>query len=321
MVNQATKPLGDLRWAPTRKRIERSGSNLSTRLWHLYWYSRPRQLSDQGADYIHTRSMTDPAAAFKPGVKANFWAANFATNWGSVGFFRPLTIDPDYWDRGVGKRLIEPHGMFLPLAHKACGVVYLRAESKARWSLSAVWICSPGNITAIMARPVKPGTETRGQLFSELSEQERVEFWTACRDLTNGSTKDWIPRSKSKRSRANSSLTRFRSRTTRKLVACAACHCGEGTEAGTGACYVKFAAVKPGPNQAEVFANLLSACDSLAARRGLSQLVAGVNTARLEAYQQMLAGGFRTLMQGVAMHRADDSGYDRPGSFVIDDWR
>jgi hypothetical protein len=31
--------------------------------------------------------------------------------------------------------------------------------------------------------------------------------------------------------------------------------------------------------------------------------------------------GFRAFLHGVAMHRANDVGYNRPGVFVIDDWR
>ena len=34
--------------------------------------------------------------------------SNFATRWGSVGFFGPLTVRPDLWARGVGKQLMEP---------------------------------------------------------------------------------------------------------------------------------------------------------------------------------------------------------------------
>ena len=55
--------------------------------------------------------------------------------------------------------------------------------------------------------------------------------------------------------------------------------------------------------------------------RNLSRLVAGVNTARHEAYQQMLARGFRTDMQGLAMSRPNEAGYNRPGVYLIDDWR
>ena len=35
----------------------------------------------------------------------------------------------------------------------------------------------------------------------------------------------------------------------------------------------------------------------------------------------MLASGFRTDIQGVAMHRPNTDGYSRAGAFVIDDWR
>ena len=51
-------------------------------------------------------------------------------------------------------------------------------------------------------------------------------------------------------------------------------------------------------------------------------MLAGVNTAREEAYRQMKAsGGFRTVMQGVTMHRDNEPGYSRPGLYILDDWR
>src|ERR1700730_7408344 len=33
--------------------------------------------------------------------------SNVATRWGSFGFFGPLTVLPEYWDRGVAQRLLE----------------------------------------------------------------------------------------------------------------------------------------------------------------------------------------------------------------------
>jgi hypothetical protein len=66
---------------------------------------------------------------------------------------------------------------------------------------------------------------------------------------------------------------------------------------------------------------LLTASEDCAARHGLLRLTAGVNTGRREAYNIMLNHGFRTIQQGVAMHRPDEPGYDRPNIFVIDDWR
>jgi hypothetical protein len=50
-------------------------------------------------------------------------------------------------------------------------------------------------------------------------------------------------------------------------------------------------------------------------------LLAGANMARHEAYRHLVARGFRTEIQGVAMHRQNDPGYCRPSAYVIDDWR
>src|SRR5437764_2030918 len=60
------------------------------------------------ASYVRTRWTADPNAAFAAEVSGELVGSNFATNWGSVGFFGPLTIRPDFWDRGGRKRLMEP---------------------------------------------------------------------------------------------------------------------------------------------------------------------------------------------------------------------
>jgi hypothetical protein len=59
----------------------------------------------------------------------------------------------------------------------------------------------------------------------------------------------------------------------------------------------------------------------MASARQLHRISAGVNTSRVEAYRDLLARGFRTDMQGVTMHRANDAGYHHAGVFAVDDWR
>jgi hypothetical protein len=108
---------------------------------------------------------------------------------------------------------------------------------------------------------------------------------------------------------------------TERLDGFAVCHLGPGTEAGSGSCYVKFGAVRPGPSAGETFERLLDACQALAASRGLQRLVAGVNTARHDAYRRMLAHGFRADYVGIAMEWAAEPGYNRPDVYVVDDWR
>src|SRR5438045_1506547 len=59
-------------------------------------------------DYVRTRWRAAPDAAFGAEVSGELVGSNFATSWGCLGFFGPLTVRPDLWDQGVGRRLIEP---------------------------------------------------------------------------------------------------------------------------------------------------------------------------------------------------------------------
>ncbi len=106
-----------------------------------------------------------------------------------------------------------------------------------------------------------------------------------------------------------------------ELTGLAVCHCGAGTEAGSGGCYIKFAAVDPGLTGDLSFRRLLASCEQLAAQRGLEKLSGGINTARQEAWAAMMDAGWRGKMVGVAMQRPNEPGYNRPGVFLIDDWR
>ena len=107
----------------------------------------------------------------------------------------------------------------------------------------------------------------------------------------------------------------------RGVAGLAVCHIGKGSEAGSGTTYVKFGAVRPGPDAPRQFDRLLAAIESVAHERGAPTIVAGINTARDAAYRQMMDRGYRTQYLGVAMQRHNDPGYNRPDCFVIDDWR
>ncbi len=105
------------------------------------------------------------------------------------------------------------------------------------------------------------------------------------------------------------------------LQAVAVCHIGPGTEAGSDTCYVKFGAARPGRRAARSFGQLIDACQGLAAAAGASVLSAGVNFGREHAYTALRQRGFRAQFHGIAMHRGNEPGYDKPNCYVIDDWR
>ena len=82
------------------------------------------------ADYVRTRFVADPNAAFAATVDGELAGSNFAANWGSVGFFGPLTVRPDLWDHGVGQSLMEPiMGCFEAWGEQPPRPVHLLAQS------------------------------------------------------------------------------------------------------------------------------------------------------------------------------------------------
>ena len=55
------------------------------------------------ADPIRTRFRADPPAALAAEANGELVGSNFIAHWGSVGFFGPLSVHPDLWNKGVAK--------------------------------------------------------------------------------------------------------------------------------------------------------------------------------------------------------------------------
>jgi hypothetical protein len=165
-------------------------------------------------------------------------------------------------------------------------------------------------------------TTLKWSKYSELAEDDRTECLDACLSLTNtvypGLDLQWEIESVSKQGLGDTVLLR---NDDNSLDGLAVCHSGSASEAGSGVCYVKFGAARAGPDSGQRFERLLDACEAFANSKGTSRLSAGVNIGRREAYRKMLTRGFRTFLQGVAMDKPDESGYNRPDVYVIDDWR
>jgi GNAT superfamily N-acetyltransferase len=274
------------------------------------------------ASYVRTRWKANPDAAFAAKINDELVGSNFATNWGSFGFFGPLTIRPDLWDRGLGKRLMEPvMECFAKWQTKHAGL-FTFAHSQKHIGLYHKFGFCPRFLTAIMSKPVElTGRASVWTKFSDTPPSERAAIMHACRELTDaiyeGLDVGHEIRAVADQKLGDTVLLWDEG----KLTGVAVCHSGPGTEAGSGVCYVKFGAVRPGADAEQNFNRLVDACEELASSQELSCLTAGVNTARDEAYRQMLARGFRTELLGVAMEKPNEAGYNRPGVYVLDDWR
>ena len=106
------------------------------------------------AGYVQSRWRTDPPAAFAAELNGELAGSNFATTWGSVGFFGPLTIRPDLWDRGLGARLMEPIIELFAKRNVRQAGLYTFAQSKKHVGLYQKFGFWPRFLTAILSRPV-----------------------------------------------------------------------------------------------------------------------------------------------------------------------
>jgi hypothetical protein len=66
---------------------------------------------------------------------------------------------------------------------------------------------------------------------------------------------------------------------------------------------------------------MLDACEALALGAGANQLRASVNFAREQASRKVAARGFRADRIGVVMQSPNEPAYNRPGNYILDDWR
>ena len=274
------------------------------------------------ASYVRTRWKAAPNAAFAAEINNEVVGSNFATNWGSVGFFGPLTIRPDLWEKGVGKRLMEPIIECFDKWQTRHAGLFTFANSQKHIGLYQKFGFYPRFLTAIMSKPVeRTGRASAWTKFSDVPTSERAAILDACRELT-GAIYEGLDVGHEISAVADQELgDTVLLWDDSKLTGLAVCHGGAGTEAGSGVCYVKFGAARSGADAEQDFNRLLDALEEMASSQSLSRLVAGVNTARYEAYRQMLARGFRSDVLGVAMARPNEAGYNRPGVYLIDDWR
>src|SRR6266851_1109533 len=59
-------------------------------------------------EYVSMRWHADPGGALVAEANGTLAGSNFATNWGSFGFFGPLTVRPELWDQHIAQRMLVP---------------------------------------------------------------------------------------------------------------------------------------------------------------------------------------------------------------------
>lgn len=273
-------------------------------------------------DYVGTRFRIDPAGAFAAERDGELVGSVFAMHWGSFGFFGPLSVRPDLWGQRIAQALLEPVMAYFERAAVTHAGLFTFAQSAKHVGLYGKYGFYPRFLTVVMGKPIAPDAPRGGGArLAALAEPERARVRRECRAVAEtlypGLDLDAEIGATLAHELGDVVVVADRG----AVGGFAICHVGPGTEAGSGTCYVKFGAVGCGDGAAERFTALLDACEAFARERGVAQLVAGVNYGRPAAHAALAARGFRTVIQGVAMHRPNEAAFSRPDVFALDDWR
>ena len=231
-----------------------------------------RGLPDPGAAFgdtesVRTRFKAAPDCAWVAEVDGEVVGSVLAARWGSFGFFGPLAVHPEWWDRGVGSRLLEPVLEAFERWEIRQAGLFTFANSPKHLGLYQKHGFWPGFLTAVPGS--RRALESAPRSRSDASEGVATAWRRFARSRTRyspvstSSARSW-PRPS--QGLGDTVLLRDNGR----LAAMAICHRGAGSEAGSGVCYVKFGAVRPGAAAAGRFDRLLDACEAFAADSGRS---------------------------------------------------
>lgn len=251
---------------------------------------------------------------------------NFLVEWGRFAFFGPLTVLPEYWDKGIAQKLLLATVALFDKEKLRRTALFTFPHSTKHVCLYNKFGYWPQHLTALMKHTPEPATTASSGAsgssvhLSTLSRAVREEAISACRKLAGRIDKglDLTEeiRALLKQRIGEVILTYTRNTLDGFAIACY----GPGSEGGTQLCYLKFAAVRGGDGAGERFDSLLDAIDTFARPRAVP-IEAGVNFACDDAYRRMRVHGYRTFAQGVAMQRPNVPGFYRSDAYVLSDLR
>jgi len=248
--------------------------------------------------------------------------SNFATRWGSVGFFGPLSTSVDRWNAGLAQPLVaEACAAFDRWGVTQAGL-FTYPHSTKHVHLYGKFGFHARFLTALMSAPARPGVLGDYSRHSALALDGRKAAEDATYALSDGIYQGLDLRGEIRAAAAQGlGDTLLLWDGPSRLAGFAVCHWGPASEAGEGCLYIKFGAARSGPGVDGRFAALLDGAAALAHAARMPAVLAGINLSRDAAYRQMKASGYRPAFQGVAMHRGNEPGYCRPDVYAIDDWR
>ena len=273
------------------------------------------------AEVVRTRLRADPATAVVADLDGEVVASGLGMDWGSVFIVGPITVRPDLWSRGIARTLMAAMDELIAARPVTLAALFTHPASTRHIRLYESFGYTTQFLTAVMSKPVEASKRAvvPHDLYSSLSPAAQTAALAGCRRVSKAVYRRLDLGREIQAAAAQGIGETVLLHSDGEIGGFAVCHAGAGSEAGSKRLFVKFACVRPGA--ADDFERLLDACEALAAAKGAERIIAGTNAGRRVAYQTMQRRGYRADMNGLAMHRPDQPGYNRPDVFAIDDWR
>src|ERR1700722_17274031 len=136
-------------------------------------------------DYVYGRWRAPHVAALGASIDGGLVGSNFATKWGSVGFFGPLSVRPDLQERGIAQALLAGTMERFRAWGTTHNGLFTFAQSAKHVALYQKFGFHGRFLTAMMSLPARPGGPVPGSSrFSALSDAEKSAAQTASRKVT-----------------------------------------------------------------------------------------------------------------------------------------
>ena len=243
--------------------------------------------------------------------------------WGSVGVFGPLSVLPQYWGTGVAKRLLSKSLGFFVSEGISTSVLTTFPESGKHIYLYKKFGFHPEHLIAMLTKSVEnvESLPHGGHLFSSHDHGSKLLLLKKANRLTNDvfTGLDLTKEIEMVEHLAIGDTVLLER--DGQLRGFAVCHYGIKSETEGNVFYIKFAAVDPGRHARSDFKELIQLCEKTAVSKNLGIVFCGVNTARQNAFEDMLSCGYSIDSTGIAMVMSNQPTYNRSDIYVLDDWR
>ncbi len=276
---------------------------------------------DGDAERIKTRFRASNVLSWGATVDGSLIGTAFGTVWGNFAWLGPLSVHPDQWNNHIAQHILEVAIPSLDKPTQRHQALFTVAESAKHLNLYRKYGYYPWFLTMVMEKNIGVVKEIDYIKFSAISDENRTDLIKDLKTIT-----DTIYEGLDLSEEILAVFSRNLGDTIvidrgGKPSGFAVCHFGPGTEATSNKAYVKFAAVKSGKNAPKDLEILIEAIESCVKNIGLRYVNVGVNSGRRAAYGMLLNKGYRSIQQGIAMHRPDEPAYDKPEIYALDDWR